>query len=100
MEIITGDRTAADVMSGDYIAQVFSKLNETTIDLSARFIALSASQTNFITAVRAQIPYGKALFVLDSRQPNAATNRIAFWVEPNEIDAKGNRVQRPKAPSR
>jgi hypothetical protein len=40
--------------------------------------------------VRAQIPYGKLLLVLDVRQPESATNRFEFLIAAYEVDAKGN----------
>jgi hypothetical protein len=44
--------------------------------------------------VRAQLPYGKRLFVLDVRQPELATNRFGFLVTAEEYDAKGKKVKR------
>jgi hypothetical protein len=82
------------VMAGDYRAELFSRLEKETVDLSTRLIVTSAGQTNFLAAVRAQLLYGNALFLLDMRQPESAGNRIGILITADEYDAKGNKVQR------
>jgi len=81
-------------------AEVYPRLEEKTIDFSTLLIDASATQTNFVAAIRAQLPYGKELFVLDVRQPEMAANRAAVWIHGDETDAKGNRFHAPKFPRR
>ena len=81
-------------------AECFARLEKETIDLSTRLTVYSRAQTKFVVAMRAQIPYGKALFVVDSRHPELVTNRTAIWIKADEVDAKGNIVQRPQLPHR
>jgi hypothetical protein len=59
-------------------------------DLSARVMVDSSMQTNFIAAVRAQLPYDKALFLLDVRQPESAGNRAEVLITTDEFVAKGS----------
>jgi hypothetical protein len=80
-----------------YIADLFPRLDEEKADLSTRLIVTSAGQTNFLAAVRAQLYYGQALFVLDVRQPKSASNRMEFVITADEYDAKGNMVQKKAA---
>jgi hypothetical protein len=75
-------------------AEVFPRLKGETIDLSTLLIDASATQTNFVAAIRAQLPYDKELFVLDVRRPEMATNRAGIWIAADEIDASGNKVHR------
>jgi hypothetical protein len=77
-----------------YSADVFSRLGKETVDLSTRLIVTSAAQTNFVAAMRAQIPQGHALFVLDVRHPESPTNRMAFVITADETDPAGNIIQR------
>ena len=74
----------------DYSGDLFSRLEKEKVDLSTHLIATSPAQSNFVAAVRAQIPYGKLLLVLDVRQPESATNRFEFLIAAYEVDAKGN----------
>jgi hypothetical protein len=90
--IITANLTVAKRTSFWETAEVFPRLKEETIDLSTLLIDASVTQTNFVAAIRAQLPYGKELFVLDVRQPEMATNRAGIWIKGDEIDAKGNKV--------
>jgi hypothetical protein len=89
---ITIDKGEARMTVGNFSADLFPKLEKGTVDLSTRFIVSSSGQTNFVAAVRAQLPYGKALFVLDVRQPESATNRYEFLITADEYDAKGNKI--------
>jgi hypothetical protein len=102
--IITVDGMQAVVMSTSatdmYRVDFFPRLEKGTVDLSTRLIVASAAQTNFVAAVRAQLPYGKALFLLDVRQPASASNRLEFLITADEYDAKGNRVHPPKPTSK
>jgi len=82
---------------GDVSADLFARLQKKTVDLSTRLIVSSSGQTNFIAAARAQLPYGKALFVLDIRQPESATNRFEFLITAYEFDAKGNIISHGQA---
>jgi len=75
-------------------ADLFSRLGKETIDLSTRLIVTTNGQTNFVEGIRAQLPYGHALFVLDVRQPKAATNHMGFVITADEIDPAGNIVQK------
>jgi hypothetical protein len=94
--ILTTDRMEARVMVGSttdsYSADLFARLEKKTVDLSTGLIVTSAGQTNFVAAVRAQLPYGQALFLLDVRQPASASNRLEFLITAEEYDAKGNKV--------
>jgi hypothetical protein len=94
--ITTADGMQASVMSGSttdmFKADLFALLAKGTVDLSARLIVVSAGQTNFVGAVRAQLPYNKALFLLDMRQPESASNRMEFLITADEYDAAGNKV--------
>ena len=102
--IVTAEHSAAGVgigsASGSFVANVFADLVKETTDLSTQVTITSGTQTNFIAAVRAQLHDGEALFILDSRQPNAVTNRLGIWIEASEIDAKGNKVQHSKTTMR
>jgi hypothetical protein len=102
--ITTADAMQASVMSGsttdNYRADLFGRLEKGAIDLSTRLIVSSAAQTNFAGAVRAQLPYNKALFLLDMRQPASASNRMEFLLTADECDAAGNRIHAPKLPSK
>jgi hypothetical protein len=91
------DQTEAKVINRamgpvSYRAEFFPYLEKETIDLSARLIVTATAQSNFVAAVRAQLPYGRAVFVLDVRQPESATNRIEFLITAYEFEAKGNIV--------
>jgi hypothetical protein len=96
--VTTADRSLASVMTsgsaGGYTADLFSCLEKETVDLSTWLIVTSAGQTNFVAAVRAQIPYRQALFVLDMRQPESTSNRLEIMIKADECDAAGNIVQR------
>jgi hypothetical protein len=74
-------------------ADLFVGLKKGTCDLSIRLIFCSGLRTNFDAAVRAQLPYDKALVLLDVRQPAAASNRMVCLIKADEPDAKGNRVR-------
>jgi hypothetical protein len=96
---LTTDRTEASLHSRgvipiDYGAHLFPRLEKDRVDLSTYFSAISPVQPCFFAAVRAQLPYGKRLFVLDVRQPELATNRFGFLVTAEEYDAKGKKVKR------
>jgi len=99
-----GEGIRADLLIGAATnmlrAECFARLEKETIDLSTRLTVYSRAQTKFVVAMRAQIPYGKALFVVDSRHPELVTNRTAIWIKADEVDAKGNIVQRPQLPHR
>jgi hypothetical protein len=97
--VVTSDQGQATVGVGDYKADLFGHLQKLTVDLSTRLIIGSAIQTNFVATARAQLPYGKALFVLDARHPDSATYRFEIFVTADEIDAGGNKV-RGKAPGK
>jgi hypothetical protein len=97
--ISTSDRGQARLRVGDYSADLYARLQEKTLDLSTCLIVASPTQSNFVATARAQLPYGQALFVLDVRQPELATNRFAFLVTAHEIDATGNMVH-GKAPGK
>ena len=90
--VLTSDQGQARVSVGNDSADVFARLEKETVDLSTRIMVCSSGQTNFVAAVRAQLPYGKALFLLDERQPEAATNRFEFLITADEYDAKGNKI--------
>jgi hypothetical protein len=92
IRVSTSDQGEASVVSGDYRADLFARLEKETVDLSTRLIVSSAGQTNFVAAVRAQLPYGNALLVLDVRQAESATNRFEFLITADEYDAKGNKI--------
>jgi hypothetical protein len=96
--VITGDQSQAAVSVVDtsafHSADLYARLAQETVDLSTRLVVTTNGQTNFITAMRAQLPYGQALFVLDVRQPESATNRMGFVITADEYDAKGNIVHR------
>ena len=55
--------------------ELFLRPYKSGVDLSARVIFASSVETHFIAVVRAQLPHGKSLFLLDVRQPESATNR-------------------------
>jgi len=99
--VVTLDRMEAQVMSGGnaagYSEDLFARLEKETMDLSTFIIVTADGQTNFAARVRAQLPDGQALFVLDLRHPESATNRIAIVIKANELDVKGNIVQRKPA---
>jgi hypothetical protein len=72
--------------------EVYVRLKRDSSDLWTRVTFSDGTQTNFLAAVRAQVPWNDALFVIDDREPAAATNRRAFWISPFEVDAAGNRL--------
>jgi hypothetical protein len=80
-------------MTGLLVVELFLRLEKQIVDLSTRLIFVSAGQTNLVAAVRAQLPYDKALFVLDVRQPQSGSNRLEIAITADEYDAKGNRVR-------
>ena len=84
--------------SGDngagYSATLYSRLEKETADLWVRLAVTSWGQTNCIAAVRAQLPYGKALFILGARQPESESNRFGFLITADESDAKRNKRPR------
>jgi hypothetical protein len=88
----TSDLGQGTVGVGDYSADLFGRFEKRTVDLSTRLIVASALETNFVAAARAQLPYGQALLVLDVRQPETVTKRLAFLIMADEIDAKGNKL--------
>jgi hypothetical protein len=90
--VLTPNRTTKRSVFGGYSAELFPRLESETIELSTRLIVRSAARTNFIAAVRAQLPHGAALFLVDVRQPDSATNRYEFLITADEYDAKGNKV--------
>jgi len=96
--VTTCEGMQAQVMTTDnvmaYSADLFSRLGKETVDLSTRLVVTSAAQTNFVAAVRAQIPQRHALFVLDVRHPESPTNRMAFLITADEVDAAGNIIPR------
>jgi hypothetical protein len=77
-----------------YSETLYSRLGKETADLWSRLVVTSWSQTNCIAAVRSQLPYGRALFILGVRQPGSESNRFGFLITADEYDAKGNKVQR------
>jgi hypothetical protein len=79
--------------AASYSADFFSRLERETIDLSSRLIVTANGQTNFLAGLRAQLPYGHALLVLDVRHPESPTNRMEFVITADEYDAKGNKVR-------
>ncbi len=91
--VVTSDQGQATVLVRDYKADLFGHLQKLTVDLSTRLIIGSATQTNFVAAARAQLPYGKRLLILDVRKPDSATYRIEIFVTADEIDATGNKAQ-------
>jgi hypothetical protein len=93
----TLDREKASLGVGDYSADLFAGLEKETVDLSTRLMVISSGQTNFTAAARAHLPYGKALLILDVRQPELATNRFEFLITADEIDARGNRISHAQA---
>jgi hypothetical protein len=102
--ILTADRMEARVLVGSttdsYSADMFARLQKETVDLSTDLIVTSAGQTNFVAAMRAQLPYGKGLLLLDIHQPVSATNRLEILITADEYDATGNKVHAPKLPSK
>jgi hypothetical protein len=72
----------------------FARLDKDRVDFWISFAYNSASQTNSALAVRVQLPPDKALFFLDARQPELASNRTEFVITADEYDSKGNKVQR------
>jgi len=90
-EIFTANETQASNHAFGCIAEVFPRLNEKTIDLSTRLI----DSSEIVAAVRAQVPYGKELLVLDIRVPELFTNRDAIWIRIYDVDAKGHIVRQP-----
>jgi hypothetical protein len=96
--ILTVDAGLSVVISSAFRAELFPQMNNGTVDLSTRLIVSSAMQTNFVAAVRAQLPYGKALFLLDVRHPESASNRQEFLITADEYDAKGNKLNPPTPP--
>ena len=92
----TADRIEAMVTDGSdaalFSSDFFPLLGKDIVDLSIRRIVKLTGQTNFVQAVRAQLPYGHALFVLDVRQPESVTNRMGFLITADEYDAKGNKL--------
>jgi hypothetical protein len=93
--VITADRSQASVgiygIAG-YRADLFPRLEKETVDLSSRLTITSAGQTNIVAALRAQLPYGQGLLVLDVRQPESAARRMEFVIMADEYDAKGNKL--------
>jgi hypothetical protein len=102
--VLTADRMEARLMFGSttdsYSADMFAHLQKETFDLSTDLIVTSAGQTNFVAAMRAQLPFANALFILDVRQPASATNRLEILITADEYDATGNKVHAPKLPRR
>jgi hypothetical protein len=86
------ESTAIASATGQCRVDLIACPEENTVDLSTRVVLVSESQTNLVAAVRAPLPWDHALFILDVRQPESATNRHAFWIECDEVDARGNRI--------
>jgi hypothetical protein len=94
--MITGNHMEGKVIVGNFTAELFPQLRNNATDLLTCLVFPSEGQSNVVAAMRVQIPYDKALFVIDSRQPELATNRTAIWIKADEVDAKGNIVQHPQ----
>ena len=96
--VITGNQYQATVSVVDTSAirsaDLYARLEKEHIDLSTRLVVAAKGQTNFVAAMRAQLPYDHALFVLDVRQPDLATNRMEFVITADEMDPAGNIVRR------
>jgi hypothetical protein len=94
--ILTTDQMSGKVFgfgsTGGHTVEFFARLEKGTIDLSTCLTLPSAAQSNSFVAVRAQLPYGHALFLLDVRQPESASNRLEFLITADEYDAKGSKV--------
>jgi hypothetical protein len=73
-----------------YSADLFSWLGREKVDLRTSFGVITAGKATFVAGARAQIPYGQALLLLDTRRPESATNRVEILITTDEIDAKGN----------
>jgi hypothetical protein len=78
--------------TGGFSVELFPQLHGKSVDLSVRLTSKLEGQTNFLAAMRAHLPYGQTLVVLDVRQPALKTNRYEFLIVVDEIDAKGNKV--------
>jgi hypothetical protein len=76
-----------------YSMYSFARLDKESVDLWISFAYNSPSQTNSALAVRVQLPHDKALFFLDVRQPELASNRTECLITSDEFDAKGNKIQ-------
>ena len=74
----------------NYQVDLFPLLEKETLDLSTRVLATSNGQTNFVAALRAHIPYGKVLLLLDIRHPEAASSRLEILIRADESDPAGN----------
>lgn len=73
------------------------RLRKETIELSVRLIVTKEQETNFVAAVRAQLPYGKALLNLDVRQPDSQQYRSELVIAADECDNIGNWFHRSHA---
>ena len=101
MRMVMADRMEAQagVMGTNvcYRAALYTHVEKEMVDLSTRLIVTSASQTIFVAAARAQLPYGKAMFLLNARQPESASNRLEILITADECDAKGYPIHRKAA---
>jgi len=95
--MLTPDHTMARQSNGGYSLDLVPRLEKETIDLSTRLIATSLGQTNFAVDVRAQLPYGKGLLVLEVQQPKPSTPRMGFLITVDEYDAAGNKISHGQA---
>lgn len=82
--------------SASYTTTLFGRLEKDTVDLTSLVVIASETETNLFPAVRTQIPFGSALFLLDVRHPELATNRTEIVITAEEIDAAGNKVHAKK----
>ncbi|HWD20983.1 MAG TPA: hypothetical protein VHB20_17080 [Verrucomicrobiae bacterium] len=88
--ITTADRLAAMVSAGTFAAGFYAHLLSDTVDLTARAQVTGAE--SFAATVRARLSYNHILVLLDTLDPDHATNRTVMVVTADEIDAKGNKV--------
>ena len=84
-----------------FMVYALPAISGNAVDLTSRFVVgagLPDAQvpqfpvTNFTAALRAQIPWGSAVVLLDATNPLSVTNRYGFLVVLGEVDDKGNKV--------
>jgi hypothetical protein len=93
--VVEGDQQKSGMtLAAGYSMYSFARLDKDKVDLWISFASTSLSQTNSALAVRVQLPPDKALFFLDVRQPELASNRAEFVITADEYDSKGNKIQR------
>ena len=107
MRVSTGDlmQSAGFVIephARSFAAYSLPRLKESGLDMIVDYVAGSTptngsaggmlAQTNYAAAVRAQIPWNTALFLLDARNPDSNAERFGVLLVTGEYDAKGNKI--------